>query len=409
MTTPPPAPSPAHRLPVRALVIVLVVLVVCAAAVLVAERLTSDRTVVAEFAQSVGVFPGDDVRILGVKVGSITAVEPSGDKVRVTMSYDRDQRLAADATAAVVTPTLVSIRYVQLGPQLVEQGPELPDDAVIPRSRTAAPFEWDEIKDQVNELATNLGPQAPGQPGVLARAVGGAARNLDGQGEAVNRSVTSLSEAFATLSEGRGDLFATVRNLQTFSTALSENDAQVRQFNDQLASASGVLADNGAQLDTLLRTIDRTAPVIERFVADNRGRLDADVRALSDVTTNLAQNRQALADVLQRAPIALSNLHNIYDPFTGSVTSSLADTNLNDPAQFLCSTGAGVVPGGAASPEAATFCQTALRPLLDAARQSNFIPVGTNPITRSGAGGAAPGADPAPSLPNLLLPGGGGR
>ena len=118
--------------------------------------------------------------------------------------------------------------------------------------------------------------------------------------------------------------------------------------------------------------------------------LEADLAA---ITRNLARSRQALADVLHRAPTAVSNLHNIYDPFSGAVTTSVAATNFNDPAQFLCGIAMGAAPEGASSTQARRYCETTLHPLLDLVRVPN-APVGVNGIERDpdNAPSPSPGA-----------------
>ena len=74
------------------------------------------RTVTAHFPRAVSVYEGTDVRILGVNVGTVTAVIPEGNSVRVEIEYDADYDVPAEANAAIVTPTLVADRFIQLGP-----------------------------------------------------------------------------------------------------------------------------------------------------------------------------------------------------------------------------------------------------------------------------------------------------
>lgn len=379
---------------------VAAVLVLAVVAVVVTTANATSR-VTTYFPQTVGLYPGDEVRMLGVQVGQVDDVVPEGDRVRVELSYDADHRLAQDATAAVITPTLVSVRYVQLGP-VHRDGPVLADAATIPASRTAVPVEWDQIKTELNRLAAELGPEGANRDGALSRLVDVTAQNLDGQGESVNQSIDGLSRAFTTLSDGRTDLFATVRNLQVFTAALDRSDEQVEGFNRRLAEVADVLEGSSADLDTLLTTLDRSATVVESFVADHRDELAATTGSLADVTGNLARSRQALADVLHRAPIALSNLHNIYDPFTGAITTALATSNVNDPGQFACMSGFGVIPGGPDNPEAIEFCRSALGPLLEAFRMPSTPPVQSTPLERDPSPDA-PSA-PAGNLADLLLP-----
>lgn len=357
------------------------------------------RTVTATFTQAVNVHEGDEVRILGVPVGTVVSVDPAADGVTVEMTYDADYPLSSEATAAIVTPTLVSVRYIQLGPLAEDGEPTLADDAELPVEATAAPLEWDAIKSEVDELVTVLGPRA-GEGGTtegsLRRLLQVTAANLDGQGASFRGALQGLAGAFETLNRGGDDLFAVVRNLATFVDALAANDAQVAEFNTRLAEVSGILSANRDDLGALLRTLDRNAAFLTDFVRSNRRQLATSVKDLGDLTSSLAKSRQALADVLQRAPVAVSNLHNIYDPFSGSVTTSAAVTNFNDPAQFLCGIAMGAAPEGPTSTDARRYCETALDPLLDLAQLGN-APVGINgnerdPDDASPATPAAPGA-----------------
>lgn len=361
----------------RPVVSVLVALTIVAALVAVLGGGGKDaRTVTAVFDQAVNVHEGDEVRILGVPVGRIERIEPQADRVLVTMTYDSEYALAQEATAAVVTPTLVSVRYVQLGPLAEDGDKTLTDNATIGLEQTASPLEWDDIKSELNDLVTAIGPENK-RNGSLRRILKASASNLDGQGESLRSTLRELASAFDTLSKGRTNLFDVVRNLGTFVEALAANDAQVAQFNRRIATVSGVLSDNRGNLAALLRTLDETSAFIAKFIKDNRANIKESVADLGSITKNISQSRQALADVLQRTPIAASNLHNIYDPFSGSVTTSAAVTNFNDPAQFICGIGMGAAPEGTTSTQARRYCETALDPLLDVAQLGN-APLGVN-------------------------------
>ena len=72
--------------------------------------------VTAHFSRAVSIYKGSEVRVMGVHIGTVTAVVPEGDRVRVEMDYDAEYKLPADAKAAIVTPTLTADRFVQLAP-----------------------------------------------------------------------------------------------------------------------------------------------------------------------------------------------------------------------------------------------------------------------------------------------------
>ena len=67
---------------------------------------------------------------MGVRIGTVTAVVPEGDRVRVAMEYDAEYKLPADAKAAIITPTLTADRFVQIAPAYTG-GPVMADKAEI--------------------------------------------------------------------------------------------------------------------------------------------------------------------------------------------------------------------------------------------------------------------------------------
>ena len=73
-------------------------------------------TITAYFDRAVGLYAGSDVRVLGVKVGTVDRVTPAGPVVRVDLSVSPDYPIPPDPSAAVVAPSLVSDRYVQITP-----------------------------------------------------------------------------------------------------------------------------------------------------------------------------------------------------------------------------------------------------------------------------------------------------
>ena len=274
--------------------------------------------VTGDFTRAVGLFPGSDVRILGVKVGKVTEVTPVGEKVRVRFEYDAKYKVPADAKAAVVAPSLVSDRYVQLLPAYTG-GPLMRDGARIPLERTAVPVELDRISQSLDDLLVALGPQGANKDGALQDLLHTGAENLDGQGQALHDTTRDLSLALQTLSGGRNDLFGTVKNLQVFTSMLATNDDQVRRLNADLATVSDQLEGERGDLAAALKNLAVALDEVSSFVHDNRAGLTKNIAQLASVTGTVAKQRDALAETLANAPVALSNLQNAYNPATGTL------------------------------------------------------------------------------------------
>ncbi|HUQ61931.1 MCE family protein [Lentzea sp.] len=288
------------------------------------------RKVTAHFAAAVGVYPGGDVRVLGVKVGTIDEVTPEGKTVKVVFTVDRDVRVPENAQAVVVAPSVVSDRYVQLTPAYTG-GPTLGDDALIPRERTATPVELDELYSSLDKLTTALGPNGANADGALADLLNSAAKNLEGNGQALNDTLKNLGQATRTLSGSKEDLFATVDNLQKFTAMLAANDSQVRDFNQQLADVSKMLADERGDLGAALSELATALGQVQDFIKDNREVLKSNVDKLASITQVLVNQRAALAETLDVAPLALGNLQNSYNAASGTLDVRANINELNQP------------------------------------------------------------------------------
>src|SRR6476620_818384 len=115
---------------------VVAVLAVVAALVLAAMPDQEKKYVTASFPRTVSLYEGSDVRILGVPVGKVESVRPSGTDVTVKMWYDAKYDVPANAQAVIISPAIVGDRFVQLTPVFKEGEQKLKDDAVLTAKST---------------------------------------------------------------------------------------------------------------------------------------------------------------------------------------------------------------------------------------------------------------------------------
>ncbi|MEU7764141.1 MCE family protein [Nocardia sp. NPDC049190] len=298
------------------------------------DRLATTK-ITAYFDRSVGIYEGSDVRILGVPVGSVDSVQPQGDQVKIVMSVDRKYDIPANARAAQITPSIVSDRYIQLTPVYIE-GPKMARTATIPRDRTVTPVEVDQLYKSITELSDALGPNGANAQGAVNELVRTGAANLAGNGQALADSLTQLSRATRYLSDARGDIFDTIKNLQAFITMLAQNDQQVRQFNGQLADLSTFLADERENLGAALNLLSVALGDVARFIDENRELVASNAEGLVTLTKTLADQRDDLAAALPVLPLALSNLINIHNAESGTLDIRTNLTDLQDPFGVAC-------------------------------------------------------------------------
>src|SRR4051794_17338352 len=298
---------PGRRLAVVVAVVAALAIGVTSAALAAGGGDGGTRHLTAYFTKTVGLYQGNDVRVLGVKIGKIDKLTVQGTKERVDISYDGKYKLPGDVKAVLVPPSVVSDRFVQLTPAYTG-GQVLPDHQTLGLDRTVVPLEFDEIFRNLDQMDKALGPDGANRYGALSRLVDVSAKNLNGNGEALNGALKEFSAAISTLAGSRTDLFATVRNLQQFSSMLAQNDGGVRALNANLSRVGTQLAGERRELGAALANLSTALQLISRFVGDNRAHLTSDIHKLTKVTSVLSKEKEAITEVIDMAPYALSNL-----------------------------------------------------------------------------------------------------
>ena len=353
----------------------LALLLVAGVVVLLRTTETINRTnVVAYFENSNGIYVGDDVRILGVPVGRITSIEPQPERVKISFWYDDSYDVPADAKAAILSPTLVTARAIQLVPAYTG-GPVMKDDAVIPKERTAVPVEWDQVRAQLEKLSETLQPTEPGGVSPLGSLINTTADNLRGQGANIRDTVIKLSQAFSALGDHSTDIFSTVKNLAILVSALQDSTDVMRQLNQNLASVTGLLANDPDEVANAVRDLNAVVPEVQTFVAENREALGTTSDKLAGVTQALTDSLADVKQFLHVAPNTLQNYVNIWQPAQGAASSVPMINNFANPISFLC--GAVQAASRLGAEESAKLCVQYLAPIIKN-RQYNFLPLTQN-------------------------------
>jgi phospholipid/cholesterol/gamma-HCH transport system substrate-binding protein len=276
------------------------------------------RTLTAHFSRAVAIYKGSEVRLMGVRIGTVEAVVPEGDSVRVEMRYDGQYKLPAGAKAMIVTPTLVADRFVQISPAYTK-GAVMQDGADIPLDRTASPVEIDRIYKSLADLSSALGPNGANKTGALSELISASANALRGQGKLANETINNMAGAAEVFGNNSGALFSSVRQLSELTGVLAANDRFVNQFMGDLAGVSAQLAGESNELQAALAALARAVGTVQTFVHDNKHLVKANIEDLTAVLGAVAKEKDALATAVQLAPLGLGNLATAFDVKTGSI------------------------------------------------------------------------------------------
>lgn len=249
----------------------------------------------AAFRDASGLATGNEVRVSGVKVGTVTGVGLArgvdGPYVRVSFRIDDgDLTLGRETGATIRIKTVLGQKYLALTPAGTGR---LAEDEEIPLGRTASPFD---VMEAVTGLADTVG-------------------KID---------VAQLGQAFTVLSQAFADTPDSVRSslagLSRLSQTVASRDAELRELLSRARSVTAVLArrDEDFQrlvtdgnlllaevqrrrdaIHTLLVATDELARQISGLVADNRTRLAPALAELRQVVATLQRNRNDLDRTVQ--------------------------------------------------------------------------------------------------------------
>lgn len=389
------------RIPTR-IVVLGAVLALLAVGLMVLRGEHGTVKVTAHFSRAVSVYPGTEVRILGVPVGQVTAVVPDGDSVRVDMTYDASYKVPADAKAVIITPTLVADRFVQLTP-VYRSGPVMKSGADIALPDTGTPVELDRIYQSLAMLSEALGPNGANHDGSLDGLLAAGANALGGEGATANKAILNMSAAVDTFANHSGDLFATVQNLDQLTQTFAASDKTVNKFLRHLTRASKQLAGERGNLDAALRALAGAVGTVRTFVHDNRGAISGEVKDLTSVLDVLVKEKASLTTAVEKGPLGAENLALAFDMKSGSIGSRVQwSANAEGLDGFLCA-----VVQDAKIPSADLACKV-FKQLINPLHLGQAFTGASSgqPGLLSLPGAPSVGAPPASSLDQLL---GGGR
>lgn len=175
----------------------------------------------AEFSEAAGLDRGDEVRVAGVKVGSVSGVRLDGDRVVVDFRT-RDTWIGDETTASIQIKTLLGQKYLALDPQ----GSRVADPSErIPLSRTVSPYD---VIDAFSDAARTLDEIDTSQ---------------------LATSMRVLSDAFATTPP---HIRSAIDGVTRLSNTVAKRDDELRKLFAATKKTTQVLADRNAEFERLL-------------------------------------------------------------------------------------------------------------------------------------------------------------
>ena len=233
----------------------------------------------AEFSEAAGLHPGNEVRVAGVKVGTVTEVSLAGTHVVVSFRA-KGADIGDASSASIQIKTLLGEKYLAIDPA---GDKPLDPDTPIPLERTVAPYD---VVQAFNQLSSTVDQLDTTQ---------------------LQRGLLTLSQTFK---DTPAEVKASLAGLSRLSVTIASRNDQLAHLLDNTTKATGLLAERNSDLDAILS--DGTELLDELHAREQAiGQLLDGTRRLSAQVHGLIENNQdqigpsldgldQLTDTLQR-------------------------------------------------------------------------------------------------------------
>ncbi|WP_106397825.1 MlaD family protein [Actinocorallia populi] len=234
--------------------------------------------VTAVFAETGGIRDGDDVRLAGVKVGSVTAIEPDFHRGHVLLTFQVDEgiELGPRTRADVQLSNLLGGRYLKLtGPVQKPYLDGLPEEKRrIPAERTGTPYT---VVDALNKSTGDLGTL---DMDALTKILNETEKLTLPSQKNLNKLLTNISTLNAALNDKSPQFQRLVSDADRLTGTLARKNADLTRLIEASRTLLGTLSEHRDELSGALGSGSRTATVLADVV-DRRG------EELDDLLANL--------------------------------------------------------------------------------------------------------------------------
>ena len=263
---------------------------------------SSSRDYQAVFADATGVVKGDDVRVAGVKVGSVSDVEiVERTRALVSFTVDDSTSISGGTLALIRYRNLVGQRYLSLS-EGIGDGRRLPEGATIPLERTQGALDLTLLFNGFKPLFQAL---SPADINKLSYEIVQVFQGEGGTLESLLGHTASVTQTLAARDQVIGEL---IDNLNEVLVHVGDRDEQlgrlITSFRDLVG---GLKKDRHAILSSLdevsalsVETADLVSSIRKPFVRDIKG--------LRQVAGNLDANKAELDRAIQVLPIKLEKV-----------------------------------------------------------------------------------------------------
>jgi phospholipid/cholesterol/gamma-HCH transport system substrate-binding protein len=262
----------------------------------------STRDYKAVFTNAAGVVKGDDVRVAGVKVGTVKDVEiTERTKALVSFTVADATQVNGGTNALIRYRNLVGQRYISLTQGVGDPG-RLPEGASIPLERTMPALDLTVLFNGFKPLFQAL---SPADINKLSYEIVQVFQGEGGTLEGLLQHTASVTGTLADRDEVIGDL---IENLNEVLVHIGDRDEQLSRLITSFRQLVGGLKDDRHAILGALDDISTLSVETAGLLKGIRKPFVQDIKQLRTVAGNIDKNKAELDRALQVLPIKLEKV-----------------------------------------------------------------------------------------------------
>lgn len=266
----------------------------------------------AVFSNAEGLEPGSEVRVAGVRVGTVNTIALEGGLAHVSFQVRTTQRVGRKVRARIQYADLLGARYLALwrpddGKPHDRTARDLPPGSTIPNKHTESALDLTALLNGFKPLFESIDPARVNK---LARQIVGA---LQGEGDTLASLLHRVVTLTSTLNDKEAVLGKVISNLNNVLGTMNHHSDDIERLVGSLGELASSAADNRDLIADALDSGSELAGSLVELLGDLEPDISDSVRSLREISGTLVRNQKHLERTVGRTPQFLRTMNRVLD------------------------------------------------------------------------------------------------
>jgi phospholipid/cholesterol/gamma-HCH transport system substrate-binding protein len=263
----------------------------------------STETYRADFTDVSGLQTGDDVRIAGVRVGSVTGIKiVRHDTAQVSFSLAKSRPLPTSVIAQLRYRNLIGQRYLDIEPGPGNPNAMMRPGQVIPNAQTRPAVDLTVLFAGFRPLFQGLDATS------INKLSGEIIAALQGEGGSLDLLFSTLGDLTNSLADKDQLIGEVVDNLAGVLTTVGDRDVELSNLIAELQRFVSGLAQDRSSIGSAIDGINNLTTVTAGLLTKARAPLKKDIVGLTGLVGNLNKGSAAVRSFIQQLPPTIGGL-----------------------------------------------------------------------------------------------------